>query len=70
LWNGTLLENRADRALGNTQRAVDAVIRLDDREAGSLTKDFRGTDVDAVRVFAHDAAFGHNDCHRIHIVAA
>jgi hypothetical protein len=68
--NGTLLENRDDRALGNIERAVDAVIRFDGQEMGPFTACVGPADLDAVRVFAHDAAIGHDEGHRIFVVTA
>ena len=51
-------EDRLDRALGDAQRAVDALVGIDDEEIGTLAKAVDRADVDAVGVLAADAALG------------
>ena len=51
-------EDRLDRALGHAERAVDALVRIDDEEIRALAKAVDRADVDAVGVLAADAGFG------------
>src|SRR5258707_4337539 len=52
-----------DRTLGLAQRAVDALIRVDDQEIRTLVEAVDGTDLHTVHVFAFDAAFGDHERH-------
>src|SRR5487761_2248408 len=56
--NIVLGEDRLDRALRNAERAIDALVGIDDEEVGALAEAIDGAYVDAVGVLAADAAFG------------
>ena len=51
-------EDRLDRALGDAQRAVDALVGIDDQHVRALAKAVDRADIDAVGVLALDAALG------------
>src|SRR5690242_19632593 len=57
-------EDRFHGTFGYAQRAVDALVGIDDQKIRSLAEAVDRTDVDAVRVFAADAAFGNDVGHR------
>src|SRR5580704_4798773 len=52
-----------DRALGLTQRAIDALVRINDQKIRTLVKTVDGTYLDTVHVLALDAAFGDHERH-------
>src|SRR5262245_3420040 len=56
-------ENRFDRTFRNAQRAIDALVRIDDQDVGAFTKTIHRADVYAIGIFALDAALGHNVSH-------
>ena len=56
-------EDRLDRAFGDAQRAVDALVGIDDEEVGPLAEAIDRADIDAVGVFALDAGFGYDIGH-------
>src|SRR4051812_21739984 len=56
-------EDRLDRALRHAQRAVDALVGVDHQHVRPLAEAVDRADVDAVRVFALDAAFGDDVSH-------
>src|SRR5688572_15902392 len=56
-------EDRLDRALGDAQRAVDALVGIDHQEIGALAEAVDGADVDAVGVLAPDARLGDDVSH-------
>src|SRR6266581_8846477 len=58
------VEYRLGRALGNAQRAVDALVGVDDEKIRPFAKTIDGTDLDAIGVLALDAGFGHHKSHR------
>src|SRR5262245_9342340 len=62
-WNVVLGEDRLDRALGNAQRAVDALLGIDHQHVGAFAEAVDRADVDAVGVLALDAALGHHVGH-------
>ena len=55
--------NRVDWALGDTDRAVDALIGVNRQEIGAFPKAVDWTDIDAVGVFALDTGFGNGMGH-------
>src|SRR5207249_12081923 len=55
--------DRVHRALGNTHRAIDALVRIDREEVWSLAKTIDRTDIDTVRVLALDARLGNDVSH-------
>ena len=55
--------NRVDRALGNADRAIDALVRIDHQEVGADVEAVHGADFHAVHVFALDAVFGDDEGH-------
>ena len=56
--NVVLGEDRFDGTFGHAQRAVDAFVRIDDEEIGTLAEAIDGADIDAIGVLAADASFG------------
>src|ERR1700677_3764050 len=52
-----------DRALGLAQRAIDALIGIDDQKVRALVETIDRTNLDTVHVFALDAAFGDHERH-------
>src|SRR4029453_6688736 len=58
-----LREDRLHRALGHAQRAVDALIRIDDQEVRPFAEAIDRADVDAVGILAADAGFGDDVSH-------
>src|SRR5260221_3347463 len=56
-------EDRLDRALGDAERAVDALVRIDDQDVRSLAEAIDRADVHAVGVLALDAGLGHHVRH-------
>src|SRR5258708_8856033 len=52
-----------DRTFGLAQRAVYALIRVDDHGIRTLVEAVDGTDLHTVHVFAFDAAFGDHERH-------
>ena len=64
-WRDVLLVvDRAHRAFGDADGAVDAFVRVDDEEVRALAKRIDGAHVDAVGVLAVDAGFGDDEGHR------
>src|SRR2546421_2760576 len=61
--NVVLGEDRFHRAFGNTQRAVDAFVRIDYEHVRTFAEAVDRADVDAVGVLALDAAFGDDVSH-------
>src|SRR5687767_7571437 len=51
-------EDRLDRAFRDAQRAVDALVGVDDQEVRTLAKAVDRADVDAIGVLASDAGLG------------
>src|SRR5688572_8845435 len=58
-----LRENRLDGALRLAERAVDALLRIDDQHVRPLVETVHGADLDAVHVLALDAVFGDDKGH-------
>jgi len=58
-------EYRLDRALGNTQRAVDALVRINHQHVGSFPEAIHRTHINTIGVFALDAGLNHNVSHSI-----
>src|SRR6266851_4440071 len=56
--------DRVDRAFGNADGAVDALVRVDHQHVRALVEAIDRADVDAVGVLALDAAFGDDVGHR------
>src|SRR5690606_18305827 len=56
-------EDGVGRAFRDTDRAVDALVRVDYQKVRALTEAGDGTDVDAVGEFALDAVFGNDVGH-------
>jgi hypothetical protein len=56
-------ENGLDRAFGDAKGAVNALLRVDDQHVRAFVKAVDRADVDAIRVFALDAAFGDDVSH-------
>jgi hypothetical protein len=52
------------RALGNADRAVDALVQVDDQEVRSFAKRVDRTHVHAIGVLAPNAGFGDDKGHR------
>ena len=52
-----------DRTFWDTNRAVDALIGVDDQEIGAFTKTVNWANVYTVSVFALDAGLGNYVCH-------
>jgi hypothetical protein len=52
-------KDRLHGTFGDTQGAVDAFIRVDDQKIGPFTEAVDRTDVDAIGVFATNAALGY-----------
>ena len=65
LWDVIFCKNRVNRAFHNAQHAIDAIIRFDCQEILPFAECISRANVYAVRVFALDAAFGHDECHAI-----
>jgi hypothetical protein len=61
--NVFLCVNGIHRALWNTDRAVNALIGIDDEKIGALSETVDGTDVYAVGVSALDAGFSNDVGH-------
>jgi hypothetical protein len=57
-WNVFFSVDRVHRALGNTHRAVNALIGVDGQKIGAFAEAIHGANVDAIGVFALDAGFG------------
>jgi hypothetical protein len=55
--------DRIDRAFGHANRAVDAFIRVDREKVRSFAEAIYRAYIDAIRVTAADAGFGHNVGH-------
>jgi hypothetical protein len=55
--------NGIDRAFGNADSAVDALVRVNGQKVGSFPEAIDGTYVDAVGVLTFDAGFGDGMCH-------
>lgn len=51
-------KNGVGRALGDTDSAVDALVRINDKKIWAFTEAIYGTDIDAVGEFAFDTVFG------------
>ena len=58
-------EDGFHRALGDAQRAVDALVRVDHQKIGAFPEAIDRADVDAVRIFAADAALGDDVGHAL-----
>src|SRR5262249_32786441 len=58
-------EYRLDRALGDAERAIDALVRVDDEHVRALAKTVYRTDIDAIGILALDARGGDNVSHSI-----
>ena len=56
--------NGVRRTLRLTERAIDALVGIDDEKIGPLVKTIHGTDVHAIRELAPDAIFSHYESHR------
>src|SRR5450830_2122634 len=52
-----------DRALWHTDRAVNALVRINCQEVWALTKGIHRADIDTVGIFAADAGLGDNERH-------
>src|SRR6266513_705174 len=61
---GVLGHDRVDRALGDADGAIDALVRIDHQHVRPLVEAVDRADVDAVGVLAFDAAFGDDVSHR------
>src|SRR5262249_31740487 len=59
-----LREDRLHRALGHAKRAVDALVRIDHQQIGTLAEAVDRADVHAVGVLALHARLGHHVSHR------
>jgi hypothetical protein len=55
--------NGVDRALGDADRTVDALIGVDGQKIRPFAKTIDGADIDTIGVFATDASFGDNVGH-------
>src|SRR5439155_9625727 len=53
-----------DRTFGDAQGAVDALVRIDHQKIGTFAETVDGADIDAIGVFAADAALGHYVSHQ------
>jgi hypothetical protein len=58
-------EDGADRALGDADGTVDALVRIDGQEVRAFAEAVDRADVDAVGVFAADAGFGDDVGHGV-----
>ena len=58
-------KNRGFRAFRDADRAVDALIGIDDDKIGAFAEAVDGADIDAVGTLAVDAAFANNVSHGI-----
>src|SRR6266496_3002405 len=56
--------DRVHRTLGDAHRAIDAFVRVDHQHVRPLVEAIDGADIDAVGVFALDAAFHDDVGHR------
>jgi hypothetical protein len=63
--NVVLRKDRVDRAFGNTQRAVNAFIGVDDQHVGAFAKTIYRAHINAVGILALDAALDNNVSHSI-----
>ena len=61
--NVVLRVNGFDRTFGNTERAIDAFIRIDNQKIGTFPKAIDRTDIDAVGILATNATLGDNVGH-------
>jgi hypothetical protein len=57
-----------DRALGDTNGAVDTQVWIDGKEVRAFNKAIDGADIYAIRVFTANAAFSHNVGHGFSIL--
>ena len=51
------------RACRHTDVTVDALVRVDNEEVGTLMKGFNRADINTIGVFAADTVFGNDLCH-------
>lgn len=61
--------NGVDRALGNTDGAVDAFVGVNGQKIGAFAKAVHGADVDAIGVLAFDAGFSDGMGHFYRVLA-
>jgi hypothetical protein len=52
-----------DRAFGNADGAVNALIGVNGQKIGALAKAVHGTDINAIGVLAFDTGFSDGMCH-------
>lgn len=63
--NFLFINNGVDRALRHANGAADASIGINGQEVRAFDKAVHRANLNAIRVFALDAAFGYNKCHRV-----
>src|SRR3546814_11015148 len=56
-------DDGVDRTFGNTDRAIYALIGMNDQKIGAFHKAIHRTNADAIRVLALNAGLGNYKCH-------